>query len=146
MKSTRPNLLVLSLIALVALLCLAGGCGGGTKRSTAATPSTSAAAASPLARGKQLYEVDGCSGCHSIDGERLAGPSWKGLAGSRVKLTDGRTVTADDAYLSRHITEPDAFTVQGYPGDVMAQAIETLDLKSKPADVRALVSFIDSLR
>ena len=75
----------------------------------------------------------------------MAGPSWKGLAGSQVRLSDGRNVTADDAYLTRHIVEPNAFTVAGYPGDVMAQAIEALDLKSKPADVRALVVFIDSL-
>ncbi len=63
-----------------------------------------------------------------------------------MTLSDGRTVTADDAYLTRHIIEPNALTVQGYPGEVMAQAIETFDLKRKPEDVRALVAFIDSVR
>jgi hypothetical protein len=43
----------------------------------------------------------------------MTGPSWKGLAGSQVKLGDGRTVAADDAYLTRHIIEPDALTVKG---------------------------------
>jgi cytochrome c oxidase subunit II len=76
----------------------------------------------------------------------MSGPPWKGLAGSRVTLSDGQTLTADDAYLTKHIVEPNAVTVQGYPGDVMAQATETFDLKSKPADVRALVAFIDSVR
>ncbi len=96
--------------------------------------------------GRKLYEDDGCADCHSLNGTRMTGPSWKGLAGSQVKLSDGRTITADNAYLTRHIIEPNALTVQGYPGEVMAEAIEGLNLKSKPSDVRALVAFIDSLR
>jgi cytochrome c551/c552 len=99
-----------------------------------------------VSQGSRLYQTDGCAGCHSLNGTRLVGPSWKGLAGSRVRLTDGRTVTADDAYLTRHILEPNAMTVQGYPGEVMGQAIEVLDLKAHPAEVRDLVAFIDSLR
>jgi len=99
-----------------------------------------------VALGRRLYQDDGCAGCHSLNGTRMTGPSWKGLAVSRVKLSDGRTIIADNAYLTRHIVEPNALTVQGYPGEVMAEAIEELDLKRKPADVRALVAFIDSLR
>ncbi len=76
----------------------------------------------------------------------MTGPSWKGLAGSRVRLGDGRTLIANDAYLTRHIIDPNALTVQGYPGDVMAEATESLELTRKPFDVRALVAFIDSVR
>jgi hypothetical protein len=65
---------------------------------------------------------------------------------SQVKLGDGRTVVAGDAYLTRHIIEPNALTVEGYSGEVMAEATRELNLKSKPADVHALVAFIDSLR
>lgn len=90
--------------------------------------------------------TDGCSGCHSLNGTRLTGPSWKGLAGSHVTLSNGKTITATNAYLTRHIVEPNAMTVQGYPGEVMAEAIETLGLKNKPNEVQALVAFIDSLK
>lgn len=76
----------------------------------------------------------------------MTGPTWKGLAGSRVELTNGKTVVANAGYLTRHIVEPDAMTVQGYTRGVMAQAIESFDLKQKPADVRALVAFIQSLQ
>src|SRR5579883_1602045 len=38
-----------------------------------------------VAQGKTLYAADGCSACHSLDGSRGAGPTWKGLAGSQVK-------------------------------------------------------------
>lgn len=151
------------LAAVLAALALpACGCGGsgttaastgasaptGAQTGTGATAtSTGAATGSGLvAEGSRLYQSDGCSACHSLGGTRIVGPSWKGLAGSTVHLADGRTVTADDAYLTKHIVEPDAMTVQGYPGEVMAEAIEPLDLKAHPADVKALVAFIDSLR
>lgn len=127
-------------------LCLASGCGNTSHQAPSSTPTTASTGGSLAARGSALYQTDGCAGCHSLDGTRLTGPSWKGLAGSRVTLSSGRTVTADDAYLAKHITEPNVLTVQGYPADVMAQAIETLELKDRPTDVRALVAFIDSLR
>ncbi len=137
-----------AITGLGALLFLANGCAVSTQPTApiATTASSSHVSSAAVARGKELYEADGCSDCHSLDGTRMTGPSWEGLAGSRVTLSDGRTVTADDAYLTRHIIEPNALTVQGYPGEVMAQAIETFDLKSKPEDVRALVAFIDLVR
>jgi len=143
-----PRSLKAGVMALLATagLSLASGCGRTTRQAPSSTPTTGRPGDSLVARGRTLYQTDGCAGCHSLDGTRLTGPSWKGLAGSQVKLSDGRTVTADNAYLTKHIIEPNALTVQGYPADVMAQAIETLDLKSKPADVRALVAFVNSLR
>ncbi len=94
------------------------------------------------ARGERLFTADGCSGCHSLDGSAGAGPTVKGLAGSTVSLGDGRTVTADDAYLERSITDPDAETVEGYRKGVMPAAIASFDLSSKPQDVAALVAFM----
>ena len=43
-----------------------------------------------------------------------AGPSWVGLAGSTVELDDGSTPVADEAYLRRSISEPQAQRVAGY--------------------------------
>jgi cytochrome c oxidase subunit II len=128
---------------------LVGGCGGGgsTSGSSKATVGPAVGrSTSPAARGRFLYGADGCSDCHSLSGARLAGPTWKGLAGSTVKLADGHTVVADAAYLTKHIAEPNAFTVSGYPSGIMAQAIESFQLDQKPADVQALVAFIQSLK
>lgn len=133
---------------LAASLPLIVGCGG----SGAATSSGHASTASTgrsgtlVAKGSELYASDGCSGCHSLNGTRMTGPSWRGLAGSTVQLSNGRSVTATDAYLTRHIVEPDAMTVEGYPRGVMAQAIEAENLRAHPEEVKALVAFIDSLR
>jgi len=135
----------LAVITVGVLAGLATGCGS-APRQAATAAGAATAKGSPVARGRDLYAADGCAGCHSLDGTRLVGPTWKGLAGSRVRLSDGRTVAADNAYLARHIVEPNAFTVQGYPGEVMAESIQSLDLKHKPADVAALVAFIDAAR
>jgi mono/diheme cytochrome c family protein len=145
MSTIDPLRSTLGLAALASLLGLLAGCASSPRSPASGATAASKAPVSQVARGRDLYQADGCSGCHSLDGTRLTGPSWKALAGSRVTLSGGRTLIANDAYLRRHIVEPNAFTVNGYPGDVMAQAIEGLGLKGKPADVAALVAFIDSV-
>ena len=67
-----------------------------------------ARADSLITRGKLLYSSYSCRGCHTIDGRGNAGPTFKHLYGSRVKLTTGRTVIANDAYLLRAILDPNA--------------------------------------
>ena len=97
-----------------------------------------------VARGKELYTADGCSACHSLTGAAGAGPSFKGVAGGTSTLETGETVTADDAYLVRSITDPDAEIVKGYHAGIMGPAIAGHDLSANPDDVRALVAFIKS--
>jgi cytochrome c oxidase subunit 2 len=65
-------------------------------------------------RGKQVAADTGCTACHGSDGRGGVGPGWVGLAGSTVTLEDGSQVTADDAYLRRAITDPQAEIVEGY--------------------------------
>ena len=96
--------------------------------------------------GKRLFAADGCSSCHSIDGSKSVGPTLKGLAGGRVELSDGSAVTADDAYLTRAITDPDAQISKGYQKGVMSAAVASFGLAQKPRDVTALVAFIKSVR
>jgi len=116
-----------------------------TPATTAASPGTTTAAASPAelaARGKELYANDGCSACHSLTGSAGAGPTFKGLAGSSVALTDGTTVTADDAYLAQSVTDADAQVVKGYRPGIMPAAVAPYGFPGKPQDVQALVAFI----
>jgi hypothetical protein len=74
------------------------------------------------------------------------GPDGQGVAGSRVQLSDGSTVTADDAYLAKASTDADAEIVKGYQKAVMAGAISSFGLANKPQDVAALVAFIKAQR
>ena len=64
--------------------------------------------------GKLVYEKQGCSVCHSIDGTRIVGPSWKGIFGKQESFVDGSSLTIDENYLRQSITDPTAKVVAGY--------------------------------
>jgi len=65
--------------------------------------------------GKQLYQQQGCQGCHSLDGSQMVGPSFQGLYGmTEHEMSDGSTVTVDENYLRESILQPSANIVQGY--------------------------------
>jgi cytochrome c2 len=118
---------------------------------TSTSPSSSLPAVAPVqvtpalvARGQRLYNSDGCSGCHSLTGAAGAGPSLNGVAGQQVTLTDGQTLTADDAYLVESIARPDEKIVKGYRAGIMDAGVASYNLAGKPDDIRALVAFIKS--
>lgn len=86
----------------------------------AATPPKidSTVAAVPGAAGKLLTEQKGCIACHSSDGTKIVGPSYKGIFGHKTIVeTDGkdREITVDEAYLKKSILNANADIVKGYP-------------------------------
>jgi hypothetical protein len=97
----------------------------------------------PVQVGWRLAEQRDCRRCHSFDGRPLEGPTFKGVAGTQVRLTDGRTVVRDRAYLARAISDPDAEIVAGYRPGLMTGAMPGRPLTA--AEVEALVAFITSL-
>ncbi|HEY6068427.1 MAG TPA: cytochrome c [Gaiellaceae bacterium] len=119
---------------------------GTAPHATVPVTTTTAPGDTATVRGKQLFTADGCMSCHSLDGTASVGPTVKGLAGDRVQLSDGSTVTADDAYLAKAITDPDAEIVKGYQKGIMAGAVSGFGLANKPQDVAALVAFIKAQR
>lgn len=72
----------------------------------------------PIERGKTYAEANECMVCHSADGTRLSGPTFKGLYASQRELTNGDLVAADIAYLREAILEPNAKIVKGYAPNV----------------------------
>lgn len=101
----------------------------------------STAAQTPEGRGQQLATSLGCRGCHSIDGSKLIGPSWQGLYGSQVTLSDGSTVTADDAYLIESISNPSAKIVKGFEATTAMPKFDLTD-----AQIKDLVAYIATLK
>ncbi|MGE5186336.1 MAG: cytochrome c oxidase subunit II [Acidobacteriota bacterium] len=91
--------------------------------------------------GEELAVQYGCTRCHTVDGTPHIGPTWKDLYGAQVKLADGRTVTADDAYLTESMMDPQVKLVAGY-ANVMPSFLGRL---SGP-ETAAIVEFIHSLR
>lgn len=63
--------------------------------------------------GEKLFNQFACNTCHRSDG-RGRGPSLVGVFGSKVLLSDGRTITADDTYVRESVYEPQAKVVAGY--------------------------------
>ena len=96
------------------------------------------------AQGAKLFQNLGCSACHSLNGAKLTGPPLNGVAGSKVQLSNGRTVTADDAYLLESIHDPDKDIVKGFPKGIMSATIRPGSVSETQA--KALVAFIKSKR
>jgi cytochrome c551/c552 len=94
--------------------------------------------------GAKLYESLGCSSCHTLTGAKSVGPTWKGLAGSKVPLSNGQSVTADDAYLLESILNPDKQIVKGFPKGIMSASVPPGSVSM--ANAKALVAFIKSKR
>ena len=94
------------------------------------------------ARGERVWKLKGCVSCHSTDGSKLVGPTWKGLFGSKlVVIAEGKetAVTADDDYLARSIRHPPREVVKGF-----APQMPKADLKER--DIADLLAFIKTLQ
>ena len=67
--------------------------------------------------GKMLSTTKGCIACHSTDGSRLVGPSFRGVYGLMEVVTrDGaeHEITIDEDYLRRSIRQPNAEIVGSF--------------------------------
>ena len=111
---------------LIGLLGLASACGN-----TDTSPEA----------GQELAVLKGCSACHAVDNNtpNKLGPSWVGLYGSQVELSDDSITTADEAYLIEAIKEPDAKIVKGYSKGSMPA------IPLSEEELNALVTYIKSI-
>jgi cytochrome c oxidase subunit II len=97
----------------------------------------------PKLDGAKLAKERGCLACHSLDGNRGVGPTFKGLYNSRVTvLENGKriTVTVDDAYLRESIRRPEAKIVEGF------RPLMPVNQELTDEEVEALVEFIEEVR
>jgi len=92
-------------------------------------------------RGEEVAASRGCLRCHTTDGSPHIGPSFAGLYGWCVTLTDGGTVLADEAYLTRSMMDPAVDHVAGY-----ALVMPSYRGELEPGEVAGLVELIKSLR
>ena len=72
-----------------------------------------AAGLSLAAAGQKLFGDLACATCHRADASGR-GPILDGLAGKTVKLANGESLTADEAYIRESIVTPSAKVVEGY--------------------------------
>jgi cytochrome c oxidase subunit 2 len=76
-------------------------------------PIALASATTRVARGFELFKSRGCASCHG-NGATVRAPDLAGLYQSKVLLTDGASVVADDNYLRESILNPRAKIVHGF--------------------------------
>lgn len=72
--------------------------------------------------GLAVLKQNACLTCHSQDGSKIIGPSFKGIFGkTETVITDGveREIVIDSAYIARSIKDPNADIVQGYMKGLM---------------------------
>lgn len=91
------------------------------------------------AEGEGLFRALGCSGCHGPN-STVHAPDLAGLYGRPVHLSDGRTVTADDAYIRDSILLPNRDVVAGY-APVMPNFTGIVDQEQ----IERLTAYIKSL-
>ena len=91
----------------------------------------------PVEAGKMLIEQRGCVSCHSLDGSRGQGPTFKDVFGSQRPLTAGPAAVADEDYIRESILYPSAKIVAGYP-PVMPSFAGSL----REEDIRAIIAFL----
>ena len=95
----------------------------------------------PVELGKKLFDKQGCSTCHSVDGTPKIGPTWKGLFGKEEPLTDGSKATVDENYLRESIVDPNAKIVQGF-----VPSMPTYQGKLKDKELDGIIAYIKSLK
>lgn len=101
----------------------------------------------PVAIGRFLWRSKGCNGCHTIDGTRSVGPSWKNLYGYERAFADGSVRSAGQMtgvefynYVRESVYEPGVRIVAGYPNQM-----QTFQGRVSESELRSLIAFMVSL-
>ena len=104
-----------------------------------------AAVDSPTATGKRIMKNIGCFACHTIDGTKLVGPSFKGIYGHTATVITGgneREITVDDAYIKKSIYEPNADVVKGFNKGLMQPYVGQLS----EGDISQIIEYLKTLK
>ncbi len=90
--------------------------------------------------GQAMAAKNGCYQCHSVDGTKLIGPTWKDLFGSNRAFTDGTSMIADETYIAESINYPNKHIVAGY-NPVMPSYLG----KMSDRDINAIINYMKSI-
>lgn len=102
------------------------------------------AAVSPEPDGYLLLRNTGCIACHSLDGSKLVGPSFKNLYGQERSVLSGtseKTVTANEEYIKNSIYDPGYEIVVGYNKGLMQSYKNVL----KETDIQIITDYLKTL-
>ena len=91
----------------------------------------------PAETGAKVAAQNACNACHSVDGTRGIGPTWKDLYGSTRTFADGTTAIADEAYIRESIINPSAKIVQSFAPTMPAMPLSKEQIDALVAYAKA---------
>jgi cytochrome c oxidase subunit 2 len=94
----------------------------------------------PWEVGAALYKIKGCVSCHSLDGSKNVGPSWKDLYLRESPITGGGTQIVNADYIRESIYTPAAKIVQGYPNQM-----QSYQGKINDKELEAIIAYMKTL-
>jgi cytochrome c oxidase subunit 2 len=98
----------------------------------------------PEPDGYLLLRNTGCIACHSLDGTKLVGPSFKNLFGKETTVVAGtsqKSVTVDEEYIINSIYNPDSEIVIGFSKGLMQSYKNVL----KEEDIQIIIDYLKTL-
>lgn len=95
----------------------------------------------PIELGQRSYQMRGCTQCHTVDGTKLIGPSFKGFMTREHRLTDGTVVTPTDDYIRESLLDPQAKVIQGFE-----PVMPTFRGRLPDLEIAGLAAYIKSLQ
>ena len=90
--------------------------------------------------GEKLFAQNNCNTCHSRDGSKSPGPTFKGVFGRNEMMSTGTGLAIDDNYLRESILKPQAKIVMGYTQVQMPQ----FSLSDRQVD--ALIAYLKTIK
>ncbi|MEX2218382.1 MAG: cytochrome c oxidase subunit II transmembrane domain-containing protein [Phycisphaerales bacterium] len=97
--------------------------------------------------GEKLYRIKGCNSCHSVDGSKNTGPSWKNIYGRAVRFSDGTGRSTEQMkgvefanYVRESVYTPAAHVVETYPN-----TMTSYQGRINPKEVAALIAYMTSI-
>jgi cytochrome c oxidase subunit 2 len=99
----------------------------------------------PEQRGQKIYAKKTCITCHSVDGSKSTGPSWKGIWGKTESFDEASSApsrTVDENYVRDSVLDPNKDIVKGYtrPSQMPARLI------TDPKDIDAVIAYVKTLK
>lgn len=91
--------------------------------------------------GMRVAGDKGCLRCHTTDGTRHIGPTWKGLWHAHQRMDDGQEIYADAAYITESMMDPNAHIVAGFQ-----PVMPSYQGRITPAETAAIVELIRALQ
>lgn len=88
--------------------------------------------------GRDIANSNGCSSCHGKNGQGVTAPSWQNIYLEQIPIEGGATVLADEEYLYRSITDPQADIVRDW-----TIKMPTNDLTDD--EIAAIITYIKEL-